>query len=42
MKHEKEVLLGGKRPEEVWNQETCQLVERRRQLARENEDFRLF
>jgi hypothetical protein len=42
MKHEKEVLLGGKKPEEIWNQETCQLVERRRQLARENEDFRLF
>jgi len=42
MKHEKEVLLGGKRPEEVWNEETVRLVERRRELAKENEDFRLF
>lgn len=42
MKHEKEVLLGGKKPEEVWNEETVQLVERRRDLAKRSQDFRLF
>lgn len=41
MKHEKEVLLGGKKPEEVWNEETVRLVERRRQLAKDTQDFRL-
>lgn len=41
MKHEKEVLVGGKKPEEVWNEETIRLVERRRKLAKDSEDFRL-
>lgn len=41
MKHEAEVLIAGKRPEDVWNVETVKLFEERRELERKTRDFRL-
>jgi hypothetical protein len=41
LKHEREVLIGDKLPEEVWNTDTVRLVEQRRALARKDRNFRL-
>ena len=40
-KHEKEVLRGGKAPEEVWGKETVELVRKRKELERLSSDYRL-
>ena len=40
-KHEKEVLKGGKSPEEVWGKETVELVRKRKELERLSSDYRL-
>jgi hypothetical protein len=40
-KHEKEVLVGGKKAREVWGDETADLVDRRRETERALRKWRL-